>query len=203
MSDIAFDTPIVMLHGLGGRPFTCIPLEFYLRCSGYQNIHRPWYPADQYSDIEKGLAALDEILLQRGLRKDQPIVAIGQSMGGVYANRLHERGWRVLLGIYIGSPMNGAALLPILEKKLPQFVQDYMMKPPYEYLKKQEPASKPPHPFKTITPAWGWSNFDGCVFTSDTIIEEEHNTYLPFMDHRTGFASVRLWRTVGRLMQSQ
>lgn len=202
MTRVAYDTPIVILHGLGGRSWTCLPLEWSLRCSGYQNVHRPSYPADHFSDIEKGLAALDTIMLKLGLDKEQPIVVIGQSMGGVYANRLHERGWNILLGIYIGSPMNGAALLPMLERTLPLCVQDLFKKPPYEYLKQQIPASKPPHPFKTITPGWAWSSFDGCVFASDTIIEQEHNTHLAFMDHRTGFANPRLWLTVSHLIQN-
>lgn len=203
MSEITFDTPILLLHGLGGRPFTLTPLELALRYFGYKTIHRPWYPADQFEDIEKGLKKLDDILRNIGLKKEEPMVVIGASMGGVYANRLHERGWKILLGIYIGSPLNGAKLLSQLEQILPQCIQNALMKPPYQHLKKQSASPTPPHPYRTITSGWAWSSFDGCVYSSDAVIDPEFNTHMAWMDHRTGFLNPRLWWTIAKLIQAQ
>lgn len=203
MASIPLSTPIVMLHGLGGKPITLLPTEWMLRFHyGYSNVFRPTYPVDVFRNLERGLDVLDLILLEMGLDKETPLVVIGQSMGGVYANKLHERGWQVLLSITIGSPLNGARLLTQLEPMLPEVIKRVLHKPPYDHLKQMLPASAPPHPYKTITLGWALSDFDGCVYKSDAMIDPAHNTHLAFADHRTIFANPRLGYTLAQMIKA-
>lgn len=42
----------------------------------------------------------------RKVNRSEEIILIGQSMGGVVANNLHTKGWKIKKAIYVGSPLH-------------------------------------------------------------------------------------------------
>lgn len=132
--------------------------------------------------------------------RNKPIIVIGQSMGGVIANSLHKKQWDITIAIYIGSPLHGARLLNHLDSNLPTVIRDWFYKSGYDHLltKEQEPA--PPHPYHTISMAWPFTDFDGCVYKDEATIEEDKHTHLGWADHRTVFLNPRLWWCVGEIL---
>lgn len=125
---ITENTPIILLHGLGGTRYTLYPLQIYLTYIGkYKNIHNINYQVDNIH-FEEALNKLDkqlESILNKTI--DNPIF-IGQSIGGLFANNLHKKGWRILKTITIGSPLHGARLLNKLENILPSFITKKLKK---------------------------------------------------------------------------
>lgn len=190
---------VFLLHGLGGRSWSLRPLELYLQYNGYSNAQRIDYPVD--------VLGLDECLdhvskeLAKCVSKQDPIVLIGQSMGGVVANNMHKRGWNIVFAIYIGSPLHGANLLNQLEAVLPATIKDFFYKKPYGFLKDKEREEKPPHPFHTISMGWFFSDFDGCVYRSEATLDDEHHTHLAWADHRSIFANPRLGMLICSLLK--
>lgn len=190
------NTPIILLHGLGSTQLTLIPLKIYLTYIGkYKNIHNITYQVDNIH-FEEALNKLDkhlESILNKTI--DNPIF-IGQSIGGLFANNLHKKGWNILKTITIGSPLHGARLLNKLENILPPFITKKLKKKGYEYLMTKEPDIKPEHPCHTITASWFNTSFDGCVFMDEAKYEDETNTHISWSDHRTIFVDPRLWKVV-------
>lgn len=194
--------PIFLLHGLGATPITLWPLEAYLNIAGgFKNTHRLYYPVD-HMEFQESVDYVDKEMLKHA-SKDQEVILIGQSMGGVVSNSLHKKGWKVKFAVYIGSPLHGANLLNQLEAVLPTKVRNKLYKKPYDYLKDKEKEKEPPHPYHTISMAWFCSNFDGCVYKKEAMLEEEHHTHLAWADHRTIFANPRLWSKVNQLIKTQ
>lgn len=203
---------IILLHGLGCHPITLAPLESYLKCTlRIKNVENVGYPADKIDVASKDDGstisfdtALDIVGLElenRGISKNQDeIIIVGQSMGGVIGNNLHKKGWNVKLGIYIGSPLHGANLINILEKSINR-VFGWIYKPPYNYLKNKSKECEPPHAYRTISMGWMWSNFDGCVFKNETMMNEKYHDHFSWSDHRTFFANLRLWKHVSHLIR--
>ncbi len=191
-------TPVFLLHGIGAHTITLLPLELYLNCIGYKNTHRLWYPVDTM-EFEETMDYVDKEM-EKLADKNKEILLIGQSIGGVVSNNLHKKGWKVKQAIYIGSPLHGANFLNQLEDILPKNIVELLTKKPYDYLKAKEHEEPPPHPYKTISMGWAYSNFDGCVYQNETMLEEEHHIHLPWADHRTVFANPRLWIQVGNLL---
>ncbi len=105
------DVTIFLLHGLGAHPITLLPLELALNYVGFKNTHKLSYPVDTLPFEE----CLDDVYnkIISLIDKDDPIVLIGQSMGGVVSNNLHTRGLNIKHAIYIGSPLHGANLLNV------------------------------------------------------------------------------------------
>lgn len=192
-------TPIFLLHGLGAHTYTLAPLEWYLNHQGFSNTHKISYPVDTM-DFDGSLDYVDRELLKI-VDKDQEIVLIGQSMGGVISNNLHRKGWKIKNAVYIGSPLHGANLLNQLEAILPRCIRNALYKLPYDYLKTKARDSEPPHPYQTVTMGWAYSKFDGCVYQNEAILDPDRNTHLAWADHRTIFANPRLWILVNDLMQ--
>lgn len=166
---------------------------------GYKNTHKITYPVDKLP-YEECLDFLDKEMEKLADKKEE-IILIGQSMGGVYSNNLHKKGWRVKNAVYIGSPLHGANLLNQLEAVLPTRIKDMFYKLPYDYLKHKEREEAPPHSYKTISMGWACSRFDGCVYQKEATLEEENHTHLAWADHRTVFANPRLWTWVEKLMK--
>ena len=193
------DTHIILLHGLGCSTWTLRPLKEYLLYQGHKNVSCLEYPAD-VMNFDETMEYVDTHLVDI-VGKDKPIIVVGQSMGGVVANNLHKKGWNIQKSITIGSPLHGANLLNQLESILPTFVTTALYKKPYDFLKNKDKDDIPPHPYSTISMGWFCSNFDGCVYKNETMLEEENHTHLAFTDHRTIFASPRLWTLVNRLVQ--
>jgi pimeloyl-ACP methyl ester carboxylesterase len=193
-------TPIFMLHGLGSHPISFLPMSLYLQCiGGWTNIHRITYPVDNIS-FEESLNEVDRLLLII-TTKDTPIILIGQSMGGVIANSLHLKEWKIKFAIYIGSPLRGASFLNQLEVYLPSCVWNWMYKSSYGFLQTKETELAPPHDYHTISTAWPFLEFDGCVYVNETMFTQDKHTHLRIGDHRTIFANPRLWWTVSNLLK--
>lgn len=195
------NTPILLLHGLGGKPEpSFFGIKMFLKYQGYANIMLPRYPVDSYDSLEPCLDFIDEYLQSQGIEKNTEIIVIGQSMGGVYAHSLHKRGWNIKISVSIGSPVKGAQLLNMLEKRLPEFVVNTLTKPPYDLLKNFE-IEKPPHPYHCITMGWFyWTDFDGVVFRNEAFLEEEYATHYNFSDHRFFNFNPRLFRKIIELI---
>ena len=193
--------PIFLLHGLGAHPITLWPMEMYLNVvGGFKNTHRLYYPVD-HMEFEESVDYVDREMLKHA-SKDQEVILIGQSMGGVVSNSLHKKGWKIKFAVYIGSPLHGAKLLNQLEVVLPTKIRNAMYKKPYDFLKSKETEEEPPHPYHTISMAWFWTEFDGCVYKDEATLGDTKHTHLPWADHRTIYANPRLWSTVNRLIQS-
>lgn len=192
--------PIFLLHGLGAHAVTLYPLSLYLQWQGYTNVHTINYPVDNHGTIDESVNFVSDYI-DNVTTKTTPIILVGQSMGGVIANNLHKKGWTIKHAIYIGSPLHGAQLLTQLEDILPTKIRDALHKKPYDILKNKERESPPPHTYNTISMGWFNTEFDGCVYKDETVIEPTNHTHLPWADHRTIFANPRLWTLVHKLIR--
>lgn len=190
--------PIFLLHGLGSHTITFLPLVTYLKYKGY-TTHAISYPVDKLSTIKESVDYVDQQISQI-IDKNTEIIVIGQSMGGVIANNLHTKGYLIKKAIYIGSPLHGANLLNQLERTLPTFIRNYFNKPPYDILKDKQREEEPPHDYNTISMGWFNSDFDGCVYKNETMLDSTHHKHFSYADHRTFFANPRLWLHVHKLV---
>lgn len=191
---------IFLLHGLGANTLTLKPLELFLNAKGIRDTHCISYNVDTQTTDESVIQVSS--IMERFVRdKHSAIILIGQSMGGVIANEIHKHGWdNIQMMITIGSPLHGARLLNTLESVLPSWIRDTLYKIPYDDLKNKERAEPPPHAYKTISMAWPFLEFDGCVYKDESCFEQRHHTHLSWADHRTIFMNPRLWIIVHRLI---
>ena len=197
------DPTIFLLHGLGPAMITgysLIPLQLYLsRVKGMKKIHTIQYPVNTV-EVDEMVDHVDKEMRKHCDIDTESIILIGQSMGGVVANRMHTKGWNITQSIYIGSPLNGARLLNNLHAILPVPVRDHLTKPAYTFLMEKPLEVIPPHPYHTISMSWPFSDFDGCVFRDEATLTESNHTHLAWADHRTIFLNPRLWYHVGEIM---
>ena len=194
---------VFLLHGLGPATITgwsLVPLQFYLTwVLGLQRVHIIRYPVNTM-EVEEMVDFVDAEMRKHCSARHDSVVLIGQSMGGVVANRMHTKGWNITKSVYIGSPLHGARLLNYLNAHLSTVVRDFMHKKPYEFLMDKEREEAPPHPYHTISMSWPGTSFDGCVFRDEATLEESNHTHLPWADHRTVFLNPRLWYHVGNMV---
>lgn len=199
---VTHETPIILLHGLGSHEWSLYPMKRYLRYCGYTTVHTVRYPASDLS-IADSVDYVDTELLNLLHARDREVVFIGQSMGGVIANNLHTRGWNVRLAVYIGSPLHGANFLHTLNRVLPGWVKRRLKRHAHDVLMNKERESEPPHDYHTISMGWFNSNFDGCVYREETMLNEENHTHFRWSDHRVFFFNPRLLYRVARLLESK
>jgi pimeloyl-ACP methyl ester carboxylesterase len=188
------DLPIFLIHGIGASSITLWPLEKYLNYKGLKKTFKIDYPVNKMTLLES-VNYIDTELNKLANKKDK-IILIGQSMGGVISNELHKKGWKIEKAIYVVAPLNGARLLNKLKNILSDKIVNFMHKPPYDHLMKEEQALEPPHDYHTIGVSWPFLNFDGCVYKDETILDENKHSHLRWLDHRTAFVSIRLWMEV-------
>jgi pimeloyl-ACP methyl ester carboxylesterase len=198
------DTPIFILHGLGSRTFSLLPLELYLNYIGFKNTHTLYYPVDDM-EFDETLEYVD-IEMQKITNKKEPVILIGQSMGGVVSNQLHKKGWNIQQAVYIGSPLRGAKFINQLGSVIPESMKKILFKKGHHFLKDDEKLKEyivePPHKYNTISMGWFFTDFDGCVYKRETILNEDNHIHLPWSDHRTVFANPILWWIVGKIIAS-
>ena len=132
--------------------------------------------------------------------KEKEIVVIGQSFGGNISNNLHKMGRNVIKSICICSPLHGAKIVGMVESKIPKFVSNLLRNKPLEYLKDKDDDEKPPHDFHTISFGWFTSDFDGCVYKEETMLDPDKHTHITWCDHRTGFLDPRLFKEVFKVL---
>lgn len=194
---------VFLLHGLGPVPMTgwsLIPLRLYLVHALGFVVHIIQYPVntmkvDEMVDyVDREMSAI--------CPRDTNVAVVGQSMGGIVANRLHKKGWNIAKGVYIGSPMHGARMLNWLDARLPTVIRDALYKDPYGFLVEKGKDEMPPHPVRTISMSWPGTEFDGCVHRDEATMDPATHTHLPWADHRTVFANPRLWHHVGAALMA-
>lgn len=196
------DTAIFLLHGLGSHAITFLPMKLYLNYYGYSNVHCITYPVDSFDTINESVEYVDKEMSLLANKEDEVII-VGQSMGGVVGNNMHTKGWIIKKAIYIGSPLHGANLLNQIEGIIPTCVRNYLYKKPYGILQNKEREQQPPHNYHTISMGWFNTEFDGCVYKNETMLSPSKHTHLQFADHRTIFANPRLWMTVYDLLETE
>lgn len=195
-----FAIPIILLHGMGSHPMTLLPLELYLNYLGYVDTYKIAYETD-YSNLDELVTHVNSQMLKCLKSKNKKIIIIGQSLGGVVANKLHEHNWNIHSAIYIGSPLGGAYFLNQLESTIPSFLFNYIHEKPFNFLKKELEIKEPPHKYHTISMGWFYSYFDGCVYKGETSITDAKHSHFYFSDHRIAFADPRIWYFVGDIIQ--
>ena len=194
VSDI-YKLPVIILHGLGARPWTLKGIEWLLQWQGFERVFALAYPADTHS-FDQCLAHVDKALSELFDDNNQKLLIVGQSMGGVIGAHLHTYGWKIECLVTIGSPLHGASMLSYAFERIPSALSCALMKPNYEYLMQQETTPKPPHACHCITMSWPLLDFDGCVFVEEARFTSCPHTHLAWADHRTVFANPRLWLSV-------
>lgn len=198
---------VFLLHGLGASwksGLTLAPLQLYLRhVAGFECVERITYPADS-ADFERCLDCVDRKLAEFADKAaGEPIAVVGHSFGGVVANNLHRRGWRIETAIYVGSPLRGARVIDLAESLLPACVADLFRKPPYEFLQQKAAEEPPPHPYWTVSMGWFWTGFDHCVHRDEATLDPTRNVHLPWADHATIVLNPRFWWLVRELLQAE
>jgi len=195
---------IILIHGLGSNSWSLVPVKLYLQwVAGLSEVYLVDYPVDELG-VDECLDYLDAEIARVADKKADELIVVGQSMGGVFSNRMHTKGWTVRHAVYIGSPLHGANLLNQLDRVLPTTVRNYMYKKKplmYDYLMTKEREDEPPHSYNTITMAWPGTQFDGCVYKDEAHMDPEKNIHLACADHRTVFGNPRLWTTVYRCIR--
>jgi pimeloyl-ACP methyl ester carboxylesterase len=206
-------TPIVLLHGLGSHPISFLPMQLYLTLYGINNTHAISYDPDN-QNIMEAVSEIDFKLTQK-LDKNQEIIVIGQSMGGVIGNNLHRAGWKIKKAIYIGSPLHGARTISSVRKYIPRKILDVFESPAWNILENKDKELEPPHDYHTITMGLNggsnyffegssgpesWKLWDGKVWKDEAMFSEDKNTHLNGEEHSIIFVKPRLWRTVLSLL---
>ena len=196
-----FLTAIFLIHGLGGTNTSLQPLKAYLEYQGYTNVHLIEYKSRQQS-LENSIIEVNEQMNRIiGNNSHNPeIVLIGQSLGGLICHNMHLFGWNIVKSITIGSPHHGSALLNLVEKWVPEKIANYLRKPVYKDLYKQQ-ALLPSHPYYTISTSFvPYFDFDGQVWITETMIDDEKHTHIPFNNHWTILLDPRLFLEVVRIL---
>ena len=95
--------PIILLHGLGGpygnmiTRLSLYPLKKYLQYNNYNNVHIIPYLSSDLTIDESVEFVSNEI--SKITNKEQEIIVVGQSLGGVIAFKMHEKKHKIRLVI--------------------------------------------------------------------------------------------------------
>jgi pimeloyl-ACP methyl ester carboxylesterase len=193
-------TYIFLIHGLGGTIHPLGPLHAYLNFKGYKNVHRISYPVRSVSLTVSVQHVNDEIHRILGEREDE-IILIGQSLGGVVCHELHTYGWNIEKSITIGSPHHGSSLLTWANWFLPPKISRLLEKQVFKDLLIQKPVV-PTHPHYTISTSIApYIPFDGQVWVSETKISDYNHHHIHFNNHWTLFIDPRLLWKVNKLIE--
>jgi hypothetical protein len=142
------------------------------------------------------------VLFKFKLSKDEKVIVIGQSMGGVVGHILSSE-WNVSLLITIGSPLRGSKLLEKIDNNIHDRIKEAFHKPMYYDLIKmiKEPLGEPECKYHCITMSWPFSDFDGCIYVDEGHFDKDNHTHLKWADHRTIFVNPRLWYHVHKIIE--
>jgi hypothetical protein len=146
------------------------------------------------------------------LNKSEPMVVIGNSMGGVLAYHLPQYGWNVQQAFYVASPLNGSSMLrwmanaekPESERGSfwPRVAKEMVYAGPYEYLIKGHELAAPSHPYWTVTPRLDLAGIqsDGYVTVSDATLENDRDVALHHSGHFALAMDPRAWIAIASRM---
>lgn len=195
------NTNIFLIHGIGSSKLTFLPLKIYLNKYGFNNVYPLSYDVNN-KEFSKSLDTINEQILEILDNQDDEIVVIGQSYGGIICNNLHRIGRNILKSICICSPLHGAKIVGLIENNIPTFVSNILKNKALEFLRDKDLEEKPPHDFHTISFGWFNTEFDGCVYKHETILDPEKHTHISWCDHRIGFLDIRLFNEVYNILNS-
>lgn len=201
---------VVLLHGLGERTWTLGAFEWYMQLTGIITVHKPYWPANSCLMPDECLPLLSAEM-KRTLDPSNPIVVVGNSMGGVAAYYLPAYGWNVDKAFYVGAPLHGSKLLrdslewfsnSSLERAGNWLAHQAVGKGPFEYLASYHDLYPPRHSYWTISPILPFSrDFDGHVYSSDSILEKSHSLVVPYASHFSLLYECRIWNMIlGRIL---
>lgn len=201
---------VVLLHGLGERTWTLDFFAAYIRMDGLIKVHTPNWPANSCRMPDECLPLLSKEM-KRTLDPAQPIVVVGNSMGGVAAYYLPEYGWNVDKAFYVAAPLHGSLLLrETLERTANTsweaagswLARHSVGAGPFKYLSRYWDLYPPWHSYWTVSPVLpGFDEFDGHVFRSDTVLEESHALTVYQGSHFSLLYDCRLWNMIlGRIL---
>lgn len=175
-----------MIHGLSSSKFTLYPLMQYLKSKGFENFDMISYDTEQ--EFEECVISVNEKI---EANYEDPIIVIGQSYGGLIANKLHEHR-NILLGLYIVSPFNGSKTLNKINKLAPYFTSSIS----HTYILNKDRELPPPHDYFTYSTSFPLLDSDICVNIDDTIIDNVFHRHIPCNIHQTIFLDPRLFKKV-------
>lgn len=144
--------------------------------------------------------------MEKKIDKEQSVIVIGHSLGGLVGSRLHTKGWKIDLLITVGSPLKGAAILKYFNQIIPKIMQKPFMTPVKKNLYRMidDIIDEPPHPYHCFTMSLPTSdNFDGCIFVNEARFKDEHHTHLPYADHWLIFVNPRLLTRIDKKIKSK
>lgn len=170
-------TEIIYIHGLRAQG-TMFPFKLYNKAG-----HTITYKTTNVT-FDQMLDEVDTKIFKIVNSKDMELILVGWSMGGLIANRLHQRGWKIKLAIYLASPLNGASILSYIPIKPWNNI--------LKFLAQKDKEVEPPHEYYTYSLGWFNSNFDGRVFKDDVIINKERHEHIPFTSHSLSVLDPRI-----------
>lgn len=189
---------VLLLHGLGEQAWQMSVLHAFLKLQGFREIIRPTYKVNDVL-FEESLDMLDKDLQTLIDKNNTSLFAIGASMGGLLAHSLHRKGWNVQKSVSIGSPLHGAKIL----HWIPPAASGFFKRKAWDYLREMRRMQPPPHPYKTISMGWFWTQFDGCVFQDEACFDESNHEHFHFADHRLFNLNPRCWYSVLKFLRQE
>lgn len=199
MENIDTTTPIILLHGADGRSWGLKPIKKTLE-EKYVNVYIINY--NNNGTLDQCIDDADK-QIQNIVDKNQEIVIIGQSLGGVIGSKLHAFGWNICLLIAIASPLKGARFINTLNSKLSTIYTRFFRRVVYDDLGANvyKEFVRPPHPIYTISTSLPFfSNFDICVFVDETKVDDDTHYHIPYSHHALVLYSSRLKNILKKIL---
>lgn len=187
------DTPVILLHGAGGHSWSMKPIEWILRWKSYPNVHIIDY--DFSGDLKSCIDSADDEIRKKV--DGNEVVIIGQSLGGVIGSHLDEKGWNIKKLVTIVSPLHGANFINTLSESSPKFYE-YVHRPVYKDLSGHK-LERPECECISISTSLPFTDFDGCVFKDEAVIDKDNHYHIPWSHHATVFFSFRLMKKIYEL----
>jgi pimeloyl-ACP methyl ester carboxylesterase len=176
---------VFLIHGAGGNPYTLYPLKWFLHLRGFKKTHIIRYDVKKLG-LDDALDHVDMEMSKIADKNKDDVILIGQSFGGNIANNLHKVGWKIITGIYIGSPLNGAR---ILDRK---FLQGFKTRI-HDHLRRKTRSSEPDHEYHTISMGLWISKFDGLIHKDETVLNDDHHSHYNWSFHWGAYLDPRVF----------
>lgn len=212
------DTPVILLHGLGQDSLTLgtknsisfIAIKTTLKMKGYKRIINPYYSTK--GNLENSVTMAEKAISEH-VSKEEEVIMIGHSLGGLVALKLGQNGWKLKYAITIASPLKGTEMIAYTRTNLPQTLKwmeqnlptiTTALKTPLWHdliALKENPLEKPNHPVTTISTGLAGSSFDGRVTVEDTkLADNNDHHHFCWSEHSAILADVRLLMKLGELL---
>lgn len=197
-----FSLPILLLHGLGERTFTFYLFLEYLRQLDITNVVTPHWPANTCQMPDECVAQLESSTAGL-LNKSEPMIVIGNSMGGVLAYHLPNYGWNVQKAFYVAAPLNGTYIVKQLREWERAgsintgYARALVGKGAVDYLSSGHDLQPPNHSYWTITPRLPYLSYtDSHILVEEGIIEDTRNVPITWSSHFALAIDGRAWSEI-------